>query len=1112
MTVRKTIKWCLAIILLIVAAGAGYGYWLWSNANQLLLEKVRAELAQRAPGWEIEVGSARFDWSRRIHLYDVTLRVKEDAHPLARIPEIILVVDRDKLADDQEIIVHQVHLINPEFSLVRFEQGDWNWQKLPPLPKSEKKPSLPEIVIREARFLVELKQSQGILPARMQLHSAKARFVPSARRSYTIQATTDIGESGTLSVEGNWNIDSKTWSLAGKIEQITSSGELLGLAVGTSPELRSQIARLEKALRKITPPEELPPTPINSDALPDFGASGTLDVTFDFTRENPQQEPRFGLLAEIHRASLTNPALPFPLHNITGKIRWNNNQVVAENLRAQNGLTQITISGGIRRENQATPCRFDVAIHQLPLDNRLRKRLPPSWRKIYDRLQPTGHVDLTGVIRFDGIRTWTPSGFVLTFRDCTGAHVEFPYRVRKINGTVTQRQNVFDINLTGIAGGKPATLHGYVKNPGPSSESLFDMSVKNFPIDDTFLSACKPELRKTIRSFGLKGLTDAHYRISKSSPRERKFRHQIVADVKNASIEYEHFPYRMKNFSGRLRFDSRDEVWHFQNLIANNGQTTFQGAGRLSKIDGRQFLRLRVVTKKGNFDNELRRALPPNLESAWVDLSPTGKLDLTTDLTWSTGQPVDVTLSNVVVTNGSMLLKSFPLPLNNIQAKLSYANGRVEIHSFRAKNEEMLVRIKYGYLDCLPDGEWKLRLEQFFADDITPDRRFRRALGKDLRTVVEELNPRGKMSVSGMLELWGTGRPRDPVTAAWQLKFLLAGNALNVGVPLKNVYGHVTARGRWDGRRVEMLTGNSIALDSVSLWGYQFTNLRGPYKIVGKQIIVGSAAALPVRPRTTPLRPIPLSERITAQAIGGDFTLDAILLLEKETTYQVSLTMRKARLEQFARRYLRGVKNLAGVMYGRLNLYGRGNSPRKITGQGKLLISPAALYELPVLATVFQVIQFVPPDKTAFKFAFADFQIANQQFLFRLIDLVGDSISLRGRGSAHFNGKVALDFYSMMPRNQVPIPILNQLVSTATNAWVGVEVRGTVRHPIPRVKAVPQLDNALKRFLRAFGTRPIYPVPQVPPQYRSPAAKPNPGRRPAPRNPQVSRPRRNFRR
>jgi hypothetical protein len=353
--------------------------------------------------------------------------------------------------------------------------------------------------------------------------------------------------------------------------------------------------------------------------------------------------------------------------------------------------------------------------------------------------------------------------------------------------------------------------------------------------------------------------------------------------------------------------------------------------------------------------------------------------------------------------------------------------------------------------------------------------------------VVEELDPDGPVSITGMLDFRGTGNKKDPVTAAWELKIVLTGTALNFGVKLKDVHGRVFVQGQWDGKVVDMWQWkkNRFDLDSINVHGYQFTKVQGPFALFDKQLVVGTNAVFAKRRPGVKPPVIDRKHQLTASAIGGEFTLNAEAWFGKETTYRLVVSMDKGRLERFARRYLKGAKNLKGDMYGRVFLQGKGKSNRNLTGRGALRISPAAIYELPVLVQVFNVLNFVPVDKTAFKFVYADFDIADRRLLFRTIDLVGDSISLRGRGTVLFDGKMALDFFSMLPRSRVPVEIVRQLVKSATSGWVGVKVRGTVSQPRAEIRAVPQVDDALKQFLNALGGQPAggYPwSPQAPVQ------------------------------
>jgi hypothetical protein len=551
-----------------------------------------------------------------------------------------------------------------------------------------------------------------------------------------------------------------------------------------------------------------------------------------------------------------------------------------------------------------------------------------------------------------------------------------------------------------------------------------------------------------------------------------------------------------------VTYNSVGKTWRFRHLKAVHGAAQLSGQGVFSTKDGPGLLELAVTAKGAQLDKQLEMALPEEVQTVWNQLSPTGKLNLETEISWTPGQPPRITLPTVEIYDAGIVMKPFPYPLNDVRAKFSYADDHIEIESFSGSHDDTEVRAR-GFAKWDADGNWTVRLVQLYADDLVPNRLFRRTLPGDLRSAIEELNPRHPLSLSGMLEFRGNPRS-DDVSAAWDLEFVLSGNSLSAGIDLENVSGRVTVRGTWDGQRVSMTQGNRVDLDSAYVWGYQLTQIRGPYQIKDRQLTVGSEKAFAGNVQPGVIARIPHEERLTARAIGGLLTFDAQAKLKPQTPYHIKMTMWKGDLEAYARRYLPGQTTVRGLMNGWIDLHGRGSSPKQVTGSGQLRISPAALYELPIMAQIFKVLSFVPPDKTAFTYALLNFNVGGGQFRFNSIDLAGDAISLHGEGTAKFDGQLNLNFYSRLPRQRLlPFPLVDFVVGEATKGWMGIEVRGKVGATRAAVKPVPQLDEALKRILGAFDARSPSAIPRlvisplIPQQWGS---SPRSGRpRPSPR-------------
>ncbi len=462
----------------------------------------------------------------------------------------------------------------------------------------------------------------------------------------------------------------------------------------------------------------------------------------------------------------------------------------------------------------------------------------------------------------------------------------------------------------------------------------------------------------------------------------------------------------------------------------------------------------------------------------WDDVAPAGTLkSLSVDVGWVPGSPARIDLPEIDLTAGSIELKDFPYAMSGASGKFAWTDGLLTIHDFAASHEESQFRGK-GFIEVGPDT-WRMRFDDAQVDDLLPDRALRRALGKKLRAAVDALDPQGPVSLSGSFEIRGFEDPEVPAQSEWDLVATLAGGSLNAGVSLSAIHGGIACRGTWDGEIVDL--SGSLDLDSLMALDHQFTQVKGPFRLRDTQFIAGSAEAMLPDRRPRDARPIPLESRISARAIDGMITLDAAVSLLETPTYHAKLTLNKGKLEQYAARYLPGTRNLRGVMTGWIDLQGRGSSRAGLTGRGRLQISPAALYELPVFVQVFRVISFTPTDKPAFHYAHTEFRIDREHFLFNVIDLVGDAINFRGHGTASFDGRLYIDLYSSMPRTGLAkIPVISFVVGEATKGWVGVEVRGQVSQPVARVKAVPQLDDAMKRFLGAFDPRQAAPLISLP--------------------------------
>ncbi|HSG71413.1 MAG TPA: hypothetical protein VLA12_13415, partial [Planctomycetaceae bacterium] len=699
---------------------------------------------------------------------------------------------------------------------------------------------------------------------------------------------------------------------------------------------------------------------------------------------------------------------------------------------------------------------------------------------------PTGMADVTGTLRYDGFGGWTHERLNISVREGTAAFEKFPYPVHNINGTIRplldeSNEVFFEYDFSGTAGRRPISVSGWTRPKSLGGATRCDLICEGLPVDETFLAACREQVQKSLRSLNLQGVADLQLKAFREAGDDSPFEFTLEIGVRDARCEFDYFPYPVQDLTGRVKFDSRENVWFFEDLKGKHGDALVTASGTFSRQASPERLELKVLLSDAPLDHQLEHAMREKFHRVWEELSPTGRATALAHIRWIPAKDqIDVELPNIFVQNGTLLLKEFRYPLENVEARLSYSDGRVEIKEVKATHDETRFQAEGEYL-TESDDLWRLRFHKLIVDDLVPDRHFRKALPEAMRGSLDSLDPQGRVSLQGKLvEFRGSNRPNTTVTAAWNLDGYVAGIDFFAGLEITNAHGMFNSHGRWDGRVVD--GGGTIDLDSAICLEQQLTQIRGPYQVRDREIIVGSREALENKP-TDRVQ----SANLTARVIGGLLRIDAKVLVGEEkkdeygrligepTNYRVRANLAGGRLEEFARRNLTDAGSLRGVINGEVYLQGVGEDPKNLAGRGSFVIRPAALYELPVMLQIFQRLNIVaPPDNRAFDEALVNFEIGNELFKFSKIYLLGNTLSLGGHGTVRFDGMADLTFYSIDPKYQLAVPILREIISSANHGLVAVNVTGPIRNPITKVKTNFIIDNTSLNLLEGF--KPFAPL------------------------------------
>ncbi|MGE0375994.1 MAG: hypothetical protein AB7Q45_11320 [Planctomycetaceae bacterium] len=878
--------------------------------------------------------------------------------------------------------------------------------------------------------------------------------------------------------------------------------------------IRTASQEVESPPGAVITPEKVGPAQLS---LPNLGLVANIALDFQLGSDGTQTIPDYRVAARVMDGQVTEPLFPVPLTRLEGELLLENDRIVIRQVSAAaaDGESQLFVDGEVRKQGDATMKSFKVRATNLWLDPQVRELLPPERQRLFDLINPSGRFTIAA--RYDSEAEKPLQLDQLTALDCTVRHGLFAYPVEHITGTIEQEEQQITLTLQGIAAGRPVKIDGAVQSPGPHGEPgeiVVNVSVNRFPVDERLPAAIvSPQhqpTRAAIESLNLTGLADIRVQFAKRAA-DPRFQMKLDADVSQAALTYRGFPYRIEQLSGKVHYDPWDEpVWRFQELKGRHGPAVLNGEARydLTRTPGE--LTITIDARNAPLDRDLQDATV-TAESAmgrvWAELNPTGWIHLEgLDISWSPGTPPRVAIPLIRFDRGTVIPGGFPFRWDDVTAELSWRDGRADIRQASGRHNQTVVEIQGdGETDPaffgLSDREfrWVLHLPVITVRDLDPGGEFAAALPADAAAVLRNLNPRGPVDADLWMEMrgWPNEQSSETVTGAWWFNVELNQDRLFAGVELTDVTGRVEAVVKWDDDRV--LADGKIELEQARALDMTVTNIRGPFSVNGTELTVGSASVL----RASPLK-APSDEQLTAALYGGDLKVNSIARFDshdaEQSTYQVHVDVDNADLRRWAEEWGAAAYNVSGTVNALMNLRGRGTSPRAIQGEScRVQITDARLGELPQMMQLLgQFTQLKQPDKTWFRYAYAEFSVQNGVFDFgpvsaqvpgdtRRMQFDGDMVRMVGRGTIPFaagiDPRMNLVFESKFhERNRLMqnIPFISSIAKSMSDNWVRAQVTGTPSRPSYSVITQVPLGNVNDALREIFTTVESGLTPMIP--------------------------------
>ncbi len=1106
------IKWMISITLFVALAASGVALYFWKNSNDMLRTQVLKQFNAAAPDLRLIVGSTTIHGANGATLGNVEIRDRATTEVLFRAKELDVVIDTNHLLENQTAVIDRISLSSADVRLIRLEDGRWNWQQYNyVMPQQQGPQALPEIQIDDVRIHLTLNHGQGIPAAGLLISSPRIQAVPASQHGYDFDGALTLPGAGLLQIGGMCDLLSGQWEVGGHLKNMRADQNLMDLAHKTTPQLQTHLNQLDSVMANALPPAQTASAQRSGAALlignnpavaPQI--SGLLDLDFAVKSVADSPIPAFKLRVNVREGVIASPQIPLKLSNVRATFYRDNETMEFRLDEAEGQGARLSGNLSISSAANAAPPMGKFKVERFPISKNLRPLLPDEKTlRMFDAFQPEGVVSAQGEFVRHPNGKWKPQNLVLDVHSGTAMFHKFQYPAKNLRGKFIQlpavaraktqatpststEDTLFDVVIDGTVGTRPLNATGWMKNPGPVGENFFTVNVTQFPLDGNLRNALDAKQRTVFESLNLSGLADSVITFYRPPGLDQITHPTFDLSIYDANMSFHEFPYDIKNLTGRLTFEGRTKHWRFHELKGQHGSAELAAFGEFRGTSSPGTLNLTIRAKNAALDADLYNALSPSQRTLWQTINPEGFCDLTTQINWTAapGQSAIVSFPEsepVRIYNTKIRPKPFPFDMVIKEATLSFdpndarnaGKQHCEILSFEAIHEEAPVRAK-GWAELSPSGEWQLHLNDLNATNLQPDAKLRAALPESWRAPLDRVARTGSMSIEDSeMDFRGDIAGRQNTTAQWALNLRFRDCTFNAGLDISHVYGLVTANGVWDGFHLN--NSGRIHLETVEVLEMPFTSVRGPYSQNDIELNLG---ARQVFERNSPLSEIDPDTRIKAQAYGGELLVDAHVDMRPNGKYQFFTELNNARLESYAKLHIPDQLNLKGVVTAWMSLTGFGDDAANLEGSGQLRISPAALLELPVMVKLLgslSQLNLNVQNLTAFNYALVNFNVRDEAFWLRPVDLVGESVSFRGQGSVDFTGAVDLDFYSRPARTRAAsIPLISGLFTN----WSKIEVRGTTDHPYVKPLPLGKVDESMKQFLQ-FNPNPNAPIPML---------------------------------
>lgn len=1089
----RLIGLCKLAIFVIIAGAAGW-FALHQTVQTQLRDQIQSKVSQKLLGTGLvaKVGQARFNEGQGIQLNNVSLHLDIPGSTQTHGPRSSLEVYEAVLrapASIAELVateldVQSIELRRAQLTVVRNRNGQWDFEPILASLANLKPETDSPIPVALTDCEIRIIDQANSRRRPISLNHVNIFIQPITHEGRPLLQINGGFQSAAISqIEFTTFLDqqAQTWHAKLAATEAVLSSDLIS---ALPPSLKAEFNGLESLFGKI-----------NLSAI----ATGSMSL---------DDIPRFEVKGGVSDVSVSDDRLPFRISRLSGGFVVNNHGFAIENLTGNLDQGNFAVNYSQRGLLERQQWHVDGFVNDFDFDNteRLQRWLPASCKKFCKQYSPRG----TSNLRFD----ITHDGTTLK-RDLTGdltnmsfSFIDMPYMVENCRGKVRWVDDYCEFRVDSLTNKQIIKFDGFARDLGkPSATFQVNISVPgDLPIDQKMLDAvdAKPKMAKIIREFNPTGRVGGTGTIEKREPHGELIKTFDVR-LKNVSIRHNGFNYPIDKVRGLIHIENMN--YTFSQLTGASGKGTVDCDGTWDPVNG---LDVRFLCSSVPLNDQLRYALKPNIREIWDGFRPRGTLDnLSVDMTLPIGskdvdivvdahmkKPNDVAQPNYVSIHPTW----FPYQINHVTGQFNIGKGKIKLTGVQGKHQRTWVVCNgNGHYS---DDTWSVQLSDMLVGSLKVDEDLLTAVPSSLAPPLRQLKYEGLVNVNGVVTIAGTNGTAAPsatqlaaytssansfggvrtanripttpfreatTTMAWDLKLVMNQAKMMVGLPLENVFGTVRLIGQYDGQNAECR--GELDIDSLTVYGSQITKLRGPIWMDNTKTAAGGYAqpfrVKPNRSNIDPLAdPAAPPDSLVGVLHGGVVRFDAQMNSGPKGEFLVQATLSDGCLKTACREFGAEMDNIEGHSFAGIRLRGDYSGTHSHRGEGRIQLRGAEIYELPVFLSLLKILNVGPLTRTAFDSSNIDFTIHGENIVFERMEFLGDAISLIGNGKMNLDWEIDLNFYSVMGRGRIYIPLISELYRASSQKVLWINVNGTLDDPKTNRQWLPELSDSLRQLVQ----------------------------------------------